>query len=144
MCLLIWNSTGSLSVKFPQQSPTPCQSGRPSWGPTLHRLLAKMSDKGLSDDAAAAACKDGDPITKVRRFFPLKMNHQKKPVKPCQPNRPTTLRQLASYASITGTRFFTRCDEWFGYVNKHWPPLLVVSGVARFCGGFLSSCCKAS
>lgn len=24
-----------------------------------------MSDKGLSDEAAAAACKDGDPLTKV-------------------------------------------------------------------------------
>lgn len=25
-----------------------------------------MSDKGLSDEAALAACKDGDPVTKVR------------------------------------------------------------------------------
>lgn len=25
-----------------------------------------MGDKGLSDEAAAAACKDGDPVTKVR------------------------------------------------------------------------------
>lgn len=26
-----------------------------------------MSDKGLSNEAATAACKDGDPITKVRK-----------------------------------------------------------------------------
>lgn len=25
-----------------------------------------MSDRGLSDELVAAACKDGDPITKVR------------------------------------------------------------------------------
>lgn len=28
-----------------------------------------MGDKGLSDEAVATACKDGDPITKVRRLF---------------------------------------------------------------------------
>lgn len=28
-----------------------------------------MSDKGLSDEAAVAACKDGDPVTKVRWFI---------------------------------------------------------------------------
>lgn len=28
-----------------------------------------MSDKGLSNEAAAAACKDGDPITKVIEFY---------------------------------------------------------------------------
>lgn len=32
----------------------------------LQLLVAKMSNKGLSDEAVAAVCKDGDPITKVR------------------------------------------------------------------------------
>lgn len=34
----------------------------------IQGFLAKMSDKGLSYEAVAAACKDGDPITKVRRL----------------------------------------------------------------------------
>jgi len=28
-----------------------------------------MTDQGLTNEAAAAACKDGNPITKVRRSF---------------------------------------------------------------------------
>lgn len=108
MCLLIWNSTGSLSVKFPQRRPTPCKSGRPSCGPALHRLVAKMSDKGLSDEAVTAACKDGDPITKVRQLFLLKLNRQTNLSNPAEPNRPTALWQVNSYAPIYRDTFLLK------------------------------------
>lgn len=46
-----------------------CQPGRAAVEPSLDTTASEMSDKGLSDDAAAAACKDGDAITKVRNVF---------------------------------------------------------------------------
>lgn len=44
-------------------------SNQPLSATDYHTLLATMADKGLSDEAVAAVCKDGDPITKVRRCF---------------------------------------------------------------------------
>ncbi|XP_051236110.1 lactoylglutathione lyase [Dicentrarchus labrax] len=56
--------TGSGWVKIPSAESHCCQSTRSSCGPAFCSLLANMSDKGLSDEAAIAACKDGDPVTR--------------------------------------------------------------------------------
>ena len=106
--LLFWKHQyrKCLHVRLPRFGPTPCQSTRPSLGPALHRLWATMSDKGLSDEAAAAACKDGSPTTKVRRIMWL----TKLLAYIVKPNRPPSRRQFTSCASIIQTH------NWFVYV----------------------------
>ncbi len=117
LCLLLWNlAPEGVRVKVPQRSLPlpPCQSAPPSCGPASCSLLAKMSDKGLSDEAAATACKDGDPITKVRRELSvLKLNFFHAPWKPASPTGQRLPARLTSYARCvhyrTETRFFTKC-----------------------------------
>lgn len=63
--------------------PTACQSCRSSGelAVTVCKLKnntkqIKMSDKGLSEEDVAAACKDADPMTKVRPNISLNASHR--------------------------------------------------------------------
>lgn len=62
-----------MSVSWQRPPPPPLSSHQTSPQAQQQKIvtiyLATMGDKGLSDQAVATACKDGDPITKVKRLF---------------------------------------------------------------------------